>query len=564
MNIALSRNTKNISLDLTKRMSTISKSGFRVESDTFGPVRVPADKYWAAQTQRSLGNFRIGDFMNSVKGSGPIHSDSSDSRNDEDITWKTRSGMPVFTGGNGRDRMPIEVVRALGVVKKSCALANFCDLTSVSDKMAQCDISAESASLLFAKYEGLKLRNSILPLDAVKAILCAADEVINGKLDSHFPLVIWQTGSGTQSNMNSNEVIANRAWEIYLSNGGKAGPGEKRLIHPNDHINKSQSSNDTFPTAMHIAASISLNEYLLPELENLSHCIGKLSSNYQDLIKIGRTHLQDATPLTVGQEMSGWKQQIDYSIRRVKQSSWQILELAQGGTAVGTGLNTEKGFDKAVADQVSRITGLPFQTAQNKFEQLAAHDGLVDSHGSLASLAASLTKIANDVRLLGSGPRCGLGELMLPENEPGSSIMPGKVNPTQPEAMTMLCARVLGNQTCLGVAGSAGNFELNVYKPVMISSWLESARLLASGVRSFRLNCLEGLKVNTERVNSLMQQSLMLVTALNPHIGYDKAAEIAKFAHKEGLSLKEAAMQKGISASQFDEWVRPEKMVGPK
>jgi fumarate hydratase class II len=448
---------------------------------------VPADKYYGAQTQRSLQNFEIG-------------------------------GEP--------ERMPIQVIHAFGVLKKAAALVN-------------------------REYG----------LDAIvsDAIVQAADEVIKGKLDAHFPLVTWQTGSGTQSNMNVNEVISNRAIEIL---GGQL--GSKKPVHPNDHVNMSQSSNDTFPTAMHVSAVAALHQKVIPGVTMLKDGLKKCSEDFKDIIKIGRTHLQDATPLTLGQEFSGYATQLEYGLSRVNNVLPRLYQLAQGGTAVGTGLNTKKGFDVKVASKIAEITGYPFVTAPNKFEALAAHDALVEAHGALNVLAVSLMKIANDIRLLGSGPRCGLGELLLPENEPGSSIMPGKVNPTQCEAITMVCAQVIGNQTAISVAGSNGHFELNVFKPVMIRNFLQSATLIGDACVSFQKNCVAGIEPNKERINTLLHESLMLVTALNPYIGYDNAAKAAKKAHKEGTTLKEAALSlKLLTSEQFDQWVKPEQMIGP-
>ena len=457
------------------RYSTASAK-FRTESDTFGPIQVAADRYWGAQTQRSLQNFDIG---------GPA------------------------------ERMPEPVIKAFGIVKKAAAIVN-------------------------SKHYGF-------------------DKNAAGKLDDHFPLVVWQTGSGTQSNMNVNEVISNRAIEML---GGQM--GSKKPVHPNDHVNRSQSSNDTFPTAMHVCAAIEVNERLLPAITDLRDSLNHCSEKFKDIIKIGRTHLQDATPLTLGQEFSGYAMQLTNGLDRVKSTLPRLYQLAQGGTAVGTGLNTKLGFDEKIAAEIANITGLPFVTAQNKFEALAAHDALVEAHGALNVLAVSLMKIANDIRFLGSGPRCGLGELMLPENEPGSSIMPGKVNPTQCEAMTMVCAQVIGNQTAISVAGANGHFELNVFKPVIIRNFLHSCRLLADASVSFRKNCVVGIEPNTKRINELLYESLMLVTALNPYIGYDNAAKCAKKAHKEGTTLKEAAISLGVLTSeQFDKWVRPENMIGP-
>ncbi|WP_434613350.1 class II fumarate hydratase [Azospirillum sp. B2RO_4] len=461
-------------------------SGVRTETDSFGPIDVPADRYWGAQTQRSLQNFRI-----------------------------------------GGERMPAPLVRALGIQKRAAAAAN--------------------------------LKLGLLDPKLGAAIMEAADEVIDGRLADHFPLVVWQTGSGTQSNMNANEVIANRAIEKL---GGTM--GSKTPIHPNDHVNMGQSSNDSFPTAMHIAAADEIVRSLIPALEHLRSALDAKADAFQEIVKIGRTHLQDATPLTLGQEFSGYAAQVSYGIARVKGALPQLYRLAQGGTAVGTGLNAKPGFAEAFAEEVAAFTGLPFVTAENKFEALATHDSLVDVHGHLNTLAVSLMKIANDIRLLGSGPRSGIGELSLPENEPGSSIMPGKVNPTQSEAMTMVCAQVMGNHTTVTVAGATGHFELNVFKPVIAFNVLQSIRLLADAANSFTDNCVVGIEANRDRIARLVSDSLMLVTALNPHIGYDNAAKIAKKAHKEGTSLKEAGRELGLlTDEQFDQWVRPERMVGP-
>ena len=461
-------------------------SGVRTETDSFGPIEVPADRYWGAQTQRSLQNFRI-----------------------------------------GGERMPAPLVRALGIQKRAAAAAN--------------------------------MKLGVLDPKLGAAIMAAADEVIDGRLADHFPLVVWQTGSGTQTNMNANEVIANRAIEQL---GGTM--GSKTPIHPNDHVNMGQSSNDSFPTAMHIAAADEILRGLIPALEHLRTALDAKADAFQDIVKIGRTHLQDATPLTLGQEFSGYAAQVSYGIGRVKGSLPQLYRLAQGGTAVGTGLNARPGFAEAFAEEVAAFTGLPFVTAENKFEALATHDSLVDVHGHLNTLAVSLMKIANDIRLLGSGPRSGIGELSLPENEPGSSIMPGKVNPTQSEAMTMVCAQVMGNHTTVTVAGATGHFELNVFKPVIAYNVLQSIRLLTDAAMSFTDNCVVGIEANRDRIARLVSDSLMLVTALNPHIGYDNAAKIAKKAHKEGTSLKEAGRELGLlTDEQFDQWVRPERMVGP-
>jgi len=458
----------------------------RVETDTFGPIEVSADRYWGAQTQRSLQNFRI-----------------------------------------GTETMPPPLVRALGLVKQAAATVNR-EQGHLEPRLAD-------------------------------AIARAAQEVAEGRLTEHFPLVVWQTGSGTQTNMNANEVIANRANELL-----GAPLGSKSPVHPNDHVNRSQSSNDTFPTAMHIAAVEEVHHRLLPALEQLYACLQVKTVAFKDIVKIGRTHLQDATPLTLGQAFSGYLHQVGIGIARIRQTLPRLYQLAQGGTAVGTGLNTTRGFAKRFAEEVAEITGLPFVTADNKFEALAAHDALVELSGALNVVAVSLHKIANDIRLLGSGPRCGLGELMLPENEPGSSIMPGKVNPTQCEALTMVCAQVMGNHVTTTFAGASGHLELNVYKPVIISNVLQSVRLLADAARSFADNCVVGTEADVERIDQLLHQSLMLVTALNPRIGYENAAKVAKKAYAEGTSLKEAAVALGLlTAEEFDELVRPEKMLGP-
>jgi fumarate hydratase, class II len=453
-----------------------------------GTIEVPADRYWGAQTQRSLHHFSI---------------------------------------GGETERMPIEVVRAFGVLKKAAAAVN-------------------------AELGGL-------PADKAELIDRAADEVIAGALDEHFPLYVWQTGSGTQSNMNANEVISNRAIELA---GGEL--GSKKPVHPNDDVNMSQSSNDTFPTAMHVAAARAVVERLLPAVRELREALAKRAKEFDDIVKIGRTHLQDAVPLTLGQEFSGYVAQLDAGIEWIEASLPGLYELAIGGTAVGTGLNAPEGFGERVAAKISELTGLPFVSAPNKFASLAAHDALVHAHGAIKTLAVSLMKIANDIRWLGSGPRSGLGELDLPENEPGSSIMPGKVNPTQSEAMTMVAAQVFGNDVAVTVAGSQGNFELNVFKPVMIRNFLHSVRILADASRTFREFCVEGLRPNRERIADLVGRSLMLVTALTPKIGYDKAAEIAKKAHHEGTTLKDAALALGyVTEAEYDELVKPEKMVGP-
>lgn len=458
----------------------------RIETDSFGPIEVPADRYWGAQTQRSLQNFKI-----------------------------------------GGERMPPALIRGLGIVKKAAAKANV--------TLGQLDPALADA------------------------IMRAADEVIDGTLIDHFPLVVWQTGSGTQTNMNANEVISNRAIEML---GGEM--GSKKPIHPNDHVNRGQSSNDSFPTAMHIAGAERIHHDLIPALEQLHAALAAKADEFADIVKIGRTHLQDATPMTLGQEFGGYAQQVAYGIDRVKAVQPALLRLAQGGTAVGTGLNTAKGFDVAFAQEVAAITDLPFITAPNKFEALAAHDSIVEASGALNTVAVSLMKIANDIRLLGSGPRSGIGEISLPENEPGSSIMPGKVNPTQSEAMTMVAAQVMGNHVTITHAGATGHFELNVFKPVLIYNLLQSIKLIADASRSFAENCVVGISANIDRISRLMGESLMLVTALNPHIGYDNAAKIAKKAHHEGTTLLAAGMALGLlTEAQFKQWVRPEDMVHP-
>ena len=459
---------------------------FRIEKDTMGEVKVPADKYWGAQTERSRNNFKIGP----------------------------------------KASMPIEIIHAFGYLKKAAAYTNH-DLGV---------LSKEKRDLI--------------------ALVC--DEIIAGKLDDQFPLVIWQTGSGTQSNMNVNEVISNR---VAVLSGLKL--GDKSPIHPNDDVNKSQSSNDTYPTALNIAAYKKVQENTLVGIKQLQNSLQQKAEEFKDIVKIGRTHLQDATPITLGQEFSGYAAQVSYAIKAIESTFPHLAELALGGTAVGTGLNAPKGYDVKVAEYISEFTGYKFKTAPNKFEALAANDAIVGAHGALNQLAASLFKIAQDIRLLGSGPRSGIGEIHLPENEPGSSIMPGKVNPTQNEALTMVCAQVMGNNTAISFAGANGNYELNVFKPVMAANFLQSAELLGDASKSFSEHCVEGITANKERINELLNNSLMLVTALNTHIGYEKAAFIAKSAHKNGTTLKEEAIKSGyLTEEQFDLWVRPENMVG--
>jgi fumarate hydratase class II len=446
---------------------------------------------------------------------------------DADRLWGAQTERSRNNFRIGTERMPLPIIHALGIVKRAAAEVNL-ELGSLDKKRAS-------------------------------AIVKVAQEVANGALDDHFPLIVWQTGSGTQTNMNVNEVIANRA---NVALGGKL--GSKSPIHPNDHVNMSQSSNDSFPTAMHIAAAIDIAYLLDPALAHLYEALHRKSREFKKIVKIGRTHTMDATPLTLGQEFSGYAAQVYASIRRLRLGLKELYPLAQGGTAVGTGLNSKKKFAKLFAKRVAAITRLPFVSADNKFEHMAAHDAYVFAHGAIVSAATALFKIANDIRLLGSGPRSGLGELMLPENEPGSSIMPGKVNPTQTEALTMVCTKVFGNHTTITIAGSQGHFELNVYKPVMAYCMLESIRILADAARSFTDNCVVGVEANTSRIRELMENSLMLVTALSPHIGYDKATEIAKTAHKNGTTLREEAIKLGyVSAQDFDRWVRPETMIGP-
>jgi len=458
----------------------------RIETDTMGDMDVPVDRYWGAQTQRSLNLFKI-----------------------------------------GNQRMPVEVIRAFGVLKKAAAMVNY-DL-------------------------------GVLSREKKEIIEQVCDEITAGTLDDHFPLLVWQTGSGTQSNMNVNEVIANRAHVLL---GNELGKGT-RLIHPNDDVNKSQSSNDTFPTAMNMAACSIVADMTIPAVKALKTALEKKTRDWKKIVKIGRTHLMDAIPLTLGQEFSGYASMLNYGIEALTLTLPHLGELALGGTAVGTGLNAPKGYDKQVAQAIAGLTGYPFVTAPNKFESLGTHDAIVASHGALKTLAVSLMKIANDIRLLGSGPRCGIGELILPENEPGSSIMPGKVNPTQAEALTMVCAQVMGNDVTINVGGSNGHFELNVFKPVIIYNFLQSARLLADAALSFANNCVDGIEPNCETIEQHLQQSLMLVTALNPHIGYEQAARIAKKAHQENKTLKQAAIElELVSADQFDEWVDPAKMIG--
>jgi fumarate hydratase class II len=471
---------------MTRSTTSSRSNATRIETDSFGPIEVPADRYWGAQTERSRQNFRI-----------------------------------------GHDRMPMPIIHALGIVKLAAAQTN--------------------------------RELGLLDQRRTRAIVRAAHEVIDGKLDDHFPLVVWQTGSGTQTNMNLNEVIANRANELL---GGKL--GAKQPVHPNDHVNMSQSSNDSFPTAMHIAAAMRIVADLIPALSELHRALRKKEKAFAHIVKIGRTHTQDATPLTLGQEFSGYAAQVESGIARLRVAVRDLYPLAQGGTAVGTGLNSKPRFARLFAKHVAKITKLPFTSAANKFEALASHDAYVFVHGAINSVATGLFKIANDIRLLGSGPRSGLGELILPENEPGSSIMPGKVNPTQCEAMTMVCCQVFGNHTAVTVAGSQGHFELNVYKPVLAYCMMHSIQLLADVARSFTEHCVEGIRADEKRIRDLMERSLMLVTALAPRIGYDNAAKVAKSAHARGTTLKEEAVRLGfVSAAEFDRLVQPDKMTHP-
>ncbi|KAH8244989.1 hypothetical protein KR032_003483 [Drosophila birchii] len=475
---------------LHNKNSKKKKEGeFRLEKDTFGELKVPANRLYGAQTMRSKMNFPVGGYA---------------------------------------ETMPMPIIQAMGILKKACAEVN---------------------------------KNFGLDPEIADVVSCACDDVISGKYykQGHFPLVIWQTGSGTQTNMNTNEVISNAAIRMM---GGQL--GSKTPVHPNDHVNKSQSSNDTFPTAIHICVAMELNERLIPAVTHLRNALKAKSNEFKDVIKIGRTHLMDAVPLTLGQEFSGYAQQLSNGLDRIATCLPRVYELAIGGTAVGTGLNTHKGFAEQVAKRIAELTSLPFVSAPNKFEALAARDAMVEVHGVLNTIAVSLMKIANDIRFLGSGPRCGLGELALPENEPGSSIMPGKVNPTQCESMTMLCAQVMGNQVAVTVGGATGHFQLNVFKPLIVSNVLRSIRLLGDGCMSFSMNCVEGVKANKDTIDRIMNESLMLVTALNPHIGYDKAAHIAKTAHANKTTLKQEALKTGITEEQFNEWVDPRKMLGPK
>ncbi len=467
---------------------------FRLEKDSIGHVKVPADKLWGAQTQRSLENFKI-----------------------------------------GGQKMPVEIIRAYAILKKAAAQTNLQLISFENDNERQ-------------QFE-----------DKVDLIVKACEEILEGKLDEQFPLVVWQTGSGTQSNMNVNEVIANRA---HVLNGGKL-DDEKKGIHPNDDVNKSQSSNDTFPTAMHIAAYKLLTENTLPNLKNLREALNAKAESLKSVVKIGRTHFMDATPISLGQEFSGYVSQLDHGIKAIENTLDHLSELALGGTAVGTGINTPPNYSETVAEKIAALTNLPFRTAANKFEALAAHDAIVESHGALKTVAVSLMKIANDIRMLSSGPRSGIGELIIPANEPGSSIMPGKVNPTQSEALTMACAQVLGNDVAINIGGCTGHFELNVFKPMMIFNFLMSARLIGDAAASFNKNCVVGIEANSSRIQHNLENSLMLVTALNTKIGYDNAAKIAKKAYAEDKSLKEAAIElELLTAEEFDEWVVPENMIG--
>lgn len=461
---------------------------YRIEKDTMGEVKVPADKYWGAQTERSRNNFKI---------------------------------------GNSKQQMPMEIIEGFAYLKKAAAHAN-----------AQLGVLSNEKRDLISQ---------------------VCDEILEGKLNDQFPLVIWQTGSGTQSNMNTNEVISNRA---HVLKGNKLGEGQK-MIHPNDDVNKSQSSNDTFPTGMHIACYKMVVETTIPGVEKLKETLEKKSREFMGVVKIGRTHLMDATPLTLGQEFSGYASQLEHGLRALKNTLEHLSEIALGGTAVGTGINTPEGYSELVASKIAEFTGLPFKSAKNKFEALAAHDAIVETHGALKQMAVSLMKIANDVRLLASGPRCGIGEINIPANEPGSSIMPGKVNPTQCEAMTMVCAQVVGNDVAVATGGMNGQFELNVFKPVMAANLLESARLIGDACVSFNDNCAVGIEPNEKNIKENLNNSLMLVTALNTHIGYDKASKIAKTAHENGTTLKEEAINLGfLTEEQFDEWVDPKKMIG--
>ncbi|MDH5796836.1 MAG: class II fumarate hydratase [Anaplasmataceae bacterium] len=459
----------------------------RIEIDSIGEIKVDSEKFWGAQTQRSLLNFAI-----------------------------------------GQEKMPLEIIRGLAIIKMAAAQINL-KANRIDKKIAD-------------------------------TIVSVAQDVVNGKLDDHFPLVIWQTGSGTQTNMNINEVISNKAIEIL---GGKL--GSKNPVHPNDHVNMGQSSNDTFPTAVHIAVGIDISKMLIPSLEKIYQSFEKKVKEFGDVIKVGRTHMQDATPLTIGQELSGYMMQIKKSIQRIRNALPNVYELAQGGTAVGTGLNSIKGFDSDIAENISKITGLPFKTAENKFEALSTRDAMVEVSGALNSIAVSFMKIANDFRLLGSGPRCGIGEYILPANEPGSSIMPGKVNPTQCEALTMVCSQVMGNHVAVSIGGSNGHMQLNVFSPVVAYNVLQSIRLLSDGINSFTDNCLNGLKLDTKKIQEYLDRCLMLVTALNSHIGYDNAAKAAKFAHANDLSLKESVLQlKLMNENEFDIAIDPKKMISPK